>query len=120
MGVAIEHISGSVGNVAVLTNLTLATGDTLTIRAQTDLSKSIWLLNAWAMITAAGFFEIHSPRMHDNVHGIRVRVPLNNALPEWALAYPTKLYTLDTLTVQLAGSSGVGSISPMSLLIYYE
>jgi hypothetical protein len=120
MGVALEHISGSNGNNAALTNITMATGDTLTIRAQTDLTKSVWLMNAWAMIEAAGFYEIHSPRMHDNVHGIRVRVPLNNALPEHSLAFPTKLFTLDTLTVQLAGTSGVGSISPMSLLIYYE
>lgn len=120
MGAALEHISGSNGNNAGLTNIVMATGDTLQIRATTDPTKNIWLLNAWAMIEAAGFFEIHSPRMHDNVHGIRVRVPLNLALPEWALAYPTKLFTLDTLTVQLAGTSGAGSISPMSLLIYYE
>lgn len=120
MGAALEHISGSNGNNAGLTSLTMATGDTLTIRAQTDLNKGIWMLSAWAMVEAAFIFEIHSPRIHDNVHGIRVRGPLNNAVPEWALNVPTRMYTLDTLTVQLAGTSGVGSISPMSMLIYYE
>ena len=120
MGAAIEHISGTNGNNAALTSLTMNTGDTLTIRAQTDLTKNIWLLAAWAMVEAAFIFEIHSPRMHDNVHGIRVRGPANNALPEWSLENPTKMYTLDTLTVQLAGTSGAGSLSPMSLLIYYE
>ncbi len=120
MGSALEHISGTNGNNAALTNLVMNTGDTLTIRATIDQTKNIWLLSAWYMVTAAGFFEIHSPRMHDNVHGIRVRVPLNNALPQWSLAAPTRMYTLDTLVVQAAGTSGVGSISPMSLLIYYE
>jgi len=120
MGAALEHISGTNGNNAGLTSITMNTGDTLTIRAQTDLSKGIWLLSSWAMVEAAFIFEIHSPRIHDNVHGIRVRGPLNNALPEWAMWVPTRMYTLDTLTVQLAGTSGAGSISPMSLLIYYE
>jgi len=120
MGVALEHISGSNGNNAGLTNLTMNTGDSLTIRAQTDLTKNIWMLTAWAMVEAAFIFEIHSPRIHDNVHGIRVRGPANNALNEWTLYIPTKMYTLDTLTVQLAGTSGAGSLSPMSMLIYYE
>jgi len=120
MGTALEHISGTIGNNATLTNLTMNTGDTLNIRAVADQTKRIWLLSAWAMVEAAFLFEIHSPRMHDNVHGIRVRGPLNNALPEWSLNASTVLYTLDTLTVQLAGTSGAGSISPMSLLIYYE
>ena len=119
-GPALEQISGENGNNASLTNLTMNTGDTLTIRAITDPTKNIWLLSSWAMVEAAFIFEIHSPRMHDNVHGIRVRGPANNALPEWSLFVPTKLYTLDTLTVQLAGTSGAGSLSPMSLLIYYE
>jgi len=120
MGAALEHISGTNANNAGLTSLTMNTGDTLTIRAIIDPTKNIWLLSSWAMVEAAFIFEIHSPRMHDNVHGIRVRGPANNALPEWSLFVPTKMYTLDTLTVQLAGTSGAGSISPMSLLVYYE
>jgi len=119
-GPALEHISGTNGNNAGLTTITNNTGDTTTVRAITDPTKNIWLLNAWAMVEAAFIFEIHSPRMHDNVHGIRVRGPANQAMSEWSLWVPTKLYTLDTLTVQLAGTSGAGSISPMSLLIYYE
>ena len=120
MGTALEHISGFNGNNAALTNITMATGDTLQIRATSDPTKNIYLLTAWYMSEAAGFAEIHSPRMHDNVHGIRWRVPANLALPNWALAAPTRLYTLDTLVVQAAGTSGAGSLSPLSLLIYYE
>jgi hypothetical protein len=120
MGAALEHISGTIANNAALTSLTMNTGDSLTIRAVTDPTKNIWLLSSWAMVEAAGLAEIHSPRMHDNVHGIRFRVALNNALPVWSLYVPTKMYTLDTLTVQLAGTSGAGSISPMALLVYYE
>jgi len=120
MGAALEQFSGSNGNNAALTTITNNTGDTTTIRAITDPTKNIWLLSAWAMVEAAFIFEIHSPRMHDNVHGIRVRGPANNALAQWSLFAPTKLYTLDTLTVQLAGTSGAGSLSPMSLLVYYE
>ena len=120
MGAALEHISGTNGNNAGLTSITMNTGDTLTVRATTDPTKNIWLLSSWAAVEAAFIAEIHSPRMHDNVHGIRFRGPSNNTQPEWSLYHPTKMYTLDTLIVQLAGTSGAGSISPLSMLIYYE
>jgi len=120
MGAALEHLSGSIGNNAALTNVTMATGDSLTLRAVADQSKGIWLLTSWAMVEAAFIYEIHSPRMHDNVHGIRVRGPANTAVPETSLYNPTRMYTLDTIVVQLAGTSGAGSVSPMSWMVYYE
>ena len=114
-----EMISGHIANVATLTNLTTNTGDSLTVRSF-DQSKKAWLLNTWAFVTAAGITEIHSPRMHDNVHSIRYRVAASQAQPLIPLGQPQRVYPVDTLTVQLAGDATAGRLQPQSLLMYYE
>lgn len=116
---AMEVISGHIANVASLTNLTMNTGDSLTVRSF-DQSKKAWLLNTWALVTAAGITEIHSPRMHDNVHSIRVRVAANQALPLIPLGQPQRVYPVDTLTAQLAGDATAGRLQPQALCMYYE
>jgi len=116
---AMELISGHIANVATLTNLTLNTGDSLNVRSF-DASKRAWLLNTWAFVTSAGFTEIHSPRMHDNVHSIRFRVAASQAQPLLPLQCQQRLYPTDTLTVQLAGDATAGRQQPQSLLLYYE
>jgi hypothetical protein len=116
---AMEMISGHIANVATLTNLTANTGDSLTVRSF-DQSKRAWLLNTWAFVTAAGITEIHSPRMHDNVHSIRVRVAASQPAPLIPLGQPQRVYPVDTLTVQLAGDATAGRLQPQSLLMYYE
>jgi hypothetical protein len=119
MPAALEHISGHIANVATLTNLTANTGDSLTIR-NFDNSKKAWLLNTWAFVTAAGITEIHSPRMHDNVHAIHSRVVASQPLPLMPLQYQQRLYPTDVLTVQLAGDATAGRLQPQSLMVYYE
>jgi hypothetical protein len=116
---ALEVISGHIANVATLTNLTTNTGDSLTVRSF-DQSKRAWILNTWAFVTAAGITEIHSPRMHDNVHSIRVRVAASQPAPLLPMGQPQRVYPVDTLTVQLAGDATAGRLQPQSLLMYYE
>lgn len=116
---AMEVISGHIANLATLTNLTMNTGDSLNVRSF-DGSKRAWILNTWALVTAAGITEIHSPRMHDNVHAIRARIAANQAQPLLPLQMPQRVYPVDALTVQLAGDSTGGRIQPQSLMMYYE
>ena len=115
----LEHISGHIANVATLTNLTMNTGDSLNVRSF-DNSKRAWLLNTWAFVTSAGFTEIHSPRMHDNVHSIRFRVAASQPQPLLPLQCQQRVYPVDALTVQLAGDATAGRLQPQSLLLYYE
>lgn len=123
MGVALEVITGFISNVASLTSVTMNGSDTLTVR-YSDPAKKIWLLGAGLMtdaLGATGLMEIRSPKLHDNVHGIRLRsqggfVP-PNLLSE---GNPQRLYAQDTLAWQLAGNAGAGSINPGWLLLYYE
>jgi hypothetical protein len=119
MPAAMEHISGHIANVGTLTNLTMNTGDSLNVRSF-DQSKKAYLLNLWALVTAAGIAELHSPRMHDNVHAIHSRVVASQPLPLLPLGFPQRLYPTDVLTAQLAGDTTAGRIQPMSMLLYYE
>jgi hypothetical protein len=110
MGVALEVISGSVAGVGgTFTAWTMAAGDSNVLRA-IDVSKKIWLIDMWALNdTAAGVLRVHSPRMHDNVQGIRQRIVNNNTEPllsgAGSTAAPQRMYSQDTLIIEQTGSA---------------
>ena len=122
-GMAMEVVSGFVTGVgATLTAVTANTGNSLQVRAAT-FDKKVQLLAAWAFNdTAAGVLRIRSPRLHDFVQGIRLRVVNNNTddiLCGLADAsFPQKLYPQDVLTVELSGSAA--NIDTGHLLIQYD
>jgi hypothetical protein len=109
-GVAFEVISGSVAAAGgVFTAWTMNAGDSSILRA-CDVSKKIWLVDMWALNdTAAGVLRIHSPRMHDNVQGIRQRIVNNNCEPlltgAGTTAIPQRLYSQDALIIEQTGSA---------------
>lgn len=119
---ALEVIAGFVTNPgATLTTLTMSTGLSATIRG-TDTSKGTWLLSSWAFCATAGEFRITSPRLHDQVQGIRNRVtaaftgPLAPGHTNGAFAQ--RLYAQDNLTVQLSG--GGAELDCAALLVGYD
>lgn len=119
MGKALEVISGLVtAPGTTLTALTMAPGNSATIR-NTDLAKPIALLQAWATTQLDGVFRVRSPKLHDNVQGIRMRSPAGINTPQIAPGWWQKLWPQDTLTLELSGSSTGGQIEQASLLIYY-
>ncbi len=122
MGRAIEVVAGFATNPgATLTTVTPSTGTSYTIRG-TDTSKAAWLLGAWAFNATAGEQRITSPRLHDQVQGIRNRVAA--ALTAQLVGGPTnagytqRLYAQDNLTVQLSG--GGAELDCAALLIAYD
>lgn len=123
MGQALEVISGfATGPGAAVTAATAAAGDSFGIR-NTDLSKKVWLLDAWGNYdTAAGLLRIRSPRMHDNVQGIRLRVTNNNADALLSGAgdfiYAQRLYPQDVLIVEQTGSAA--NIDTSHMLLLYD
>src|SRR5258708_3331810 len=120
----LDTISGFVtAPGAVFTAWTLATGDSLAVRAAVP-NSNIWLVGAWFWNQVVGVARVRSPRLHDNVQGIRMRVPVNivnQKLPNLRNGNAAqKLFTQDTLIVEQTGSAVAGQIETGSLLIWYD
>lgn len=122
MGRALEVVAGFATNPgATLTTLTPSTGTSFTVRG-TDTTKPTWLLNTWAFNATAGESRLTSPRLHDQVQGIRNRVtaaftaPLSQGHANGMFAQ--RLYAQDNLTYQLSG--GGAEIDTAALLIGYD
>jgi hypothetical protein len=120
-GLAIDTITGFVtAPGAVLTPWTLAAGDSLSVR-NCDFTKRVRLLDMWFFNQAAGIGRVRSPKLHDNVQGLRVRIPGNsNAFPLQPTPYPQAMYPQDQLIVEQSGSAVAGQIETGSLLMWYE
>jgi len=123
-GAGLEVVSGFVtAPGAAFTAWTVATGNSLQIRSA-PFNKPVWLLGAWAFNQVAGVLRVRSPRLHDFVQGIRMRVSAANAEPLYpdtvAFGFRQYLIPQDVLTVEQTGSGVAGQIETASLLLYYE
>lgn len=119
-GAAMELISGFVtAPGATQTALTMATGDTLAVRSFIG-DKSIQLLQMWVDSQTAGAVRVRSPRLHDNVQGLRVQTTASDTVPLMPWGRPQRLYTQDVLSVDLSGSATAGDIETWVGLLYYE
>jgi hypothetical protein len=119
---ALEVVAGFATNPgAVLTTVTPSTGTSFTVRG-TDTTKGTWLLSQWAFNATAGEMRITSPRLHDQVQGIRNRVTAALTSPLFMApngqSFAQRLYAQDNITVQLSG--GGAEIDTGSLLIGYD
>jgi hypothetical protein len=124
MPAALEILTGTAtAPGAVLTGLTMNPTDSNQIRSAA-FGKPISLIGAWAFNNAAGTLDIRSPRLHDNVQGIRLNVvaldpdPLYPSPDGYGWAQP--LVPQDTLTLQLSGSAVGGQVEVASILVYYQ
>jgi hypothetical protein len=119
MGLAMEMISGrATAPGATLTALTMASGNTLTIR-NASLNSDVRMLNMWAFNNAAGIFRIRSPKLHDNVQGIRYRIDASDPTLLWPNGSWQKLWPQDTLIAEISGSAVGGQIEQGQALIWY-
>jgi hypothetical protein len=124
MGAGLEVVSGFVtAPGAVFTAWTVATGNSLQVRSA-PFNKSVWLLGGWAFNQVAGVMRVRSPRLHDFVQGIRMRVSATNAEPLYPdsanYGFRQALVPQDVLTVEHTGTAVGGQIETGSLLLYYE
>jgi hypothetical protein len=121
---ALDTVTGFVtAPGATFTAWTMATGDSLAVRAAMP-NSNIWLIGAWAWNQVAGVMRVRSPRLHDNVQGIRMRTPANIVINKIPIRDITgaaqKLFTQDTLIAEQTGSAVAGQIETGSLLIWYD
>lgn len=120
MGKALEVICGQTTAAgATLTALTMAAGNSLTVR-NCDFSKNVRLLQMWADNQVAGIFRVRSPKMHDNVQGIRQRITISDVVPLLAEGFSQKLIPQDQLIAELSGSAVGGDLEGAAMLLYYE
>lgn len=120
MGKAIDLITGRVtAPGATLTALVMSAGDTLTVR-NAPIDSLVRLIQAWADNQAAGTLRIRSPRLHDNVEGIRLDVVLSEVKPLLPERFVQPLIPQDTLVAELSGSAVAADIESAAMLLFYD
>jgi hypothetical protein len=119
MGLAMELISGkATAPGATLTALTMAAGNSLTVR-NASLTSDVRLVQMWSQNNAAGIFRVRSPKLHDNVQGIRYRIDATDPVPLMTYGAFQKLTPQDTLIAELSGSATGGQIEQAQMLLWY-
>lgn len=114
MGLGFFLTTGRVTNPgAALTAITSNTGDTLQVPSF-NKSSPAYLENCWAHEGTPGVLRIRSPKLHDNVQGIRLTVPSTSPTPLLPLAADQPLVTLDTLIVELSGGGAETDVAVLS------
>src|SRR5258708_6995157 len=120
MGRALEVIAGqATAPSATFTGLTMNAGNSLTVR-NADLKADVRLIQMWAKNQVAGVFRIRSPKLHDNVQGIRVRNPASAVIEVLPWSVFQKLIPQDTLIAEITGSAVGGQFEQGAGLLYYS
>ena len=107
MGLAIETIAGRAVNPGAAlpgAQLTNNTGSSFTVRAASQEAGPA-LEAMWAKGGTAGVFNIHSPRMHDNITGISFPYPINQPVDELAESPASPLFANDPLLAFITGGA---------------
>jgi hypothetical protein len=120
MGAGLEVIAGqATAPGATFTALTMNAGNSLTVR-NAPFTADVRLIEMWAKNQAAGVFRIRSPKLHDNVQGIRVRNPAAAAVEMLPWYTFQKLVPQDNLIAEITGSAVGGQFEQGAALIYYS
>lgn len=118
MGLALEILNGRATNPgATPTALAMSTGDSLTVRNATPGSR-IRLTNVWAEAATAGLVRVRSPRLHDNVQGIRLGTVAASTRALLGDDVNQNLYAQDQLIAEIAG--GGAEVDAMALCVFYD
>lgn len=116
MGVAMEIISGRATNPASYTAVTMATGDSASVR-NFNPGASAYLCQAWALGATKGSVRVRSPRLHDNVQGIKANFAAATPVPLLCEYNTEALYAQDSLTIEIIDAGTETDMA--SLLMYY-
>ena len=119
MGAALEVIAGLVtAPDTTQTALTMNTGNSATIRHAAPDSP-VRLLSAWVDVQVRGILRIRSPKLHDNVQGLRFDTIASEVQPLFDPMFAERMYPQDALTIDLSGSATAADIESAALLLYY-
>lgn len=112
----ITNTSTAIG--ATLATATIASGDSNQVKNQAP-TVPVFLLQVWADLQATGSIRVRSPKLHDNVDALRIRVQQGDLSPQLPWGVSQMLYPQDVLTVEHAGSATAGDIESSVMQIYY-
>lgn len=116
MGAALQVITGRVTNAGGnFTALTANTGDAFQIQ-NFDAPAGCSLLQTWALGATAGISRVHSPKMHDNVQGIRTKFLAATPQPMLATGTMQPMQAQDTFTFEISDS---GTETDLATLLFY-
>lgn len=124
MGYGIESVLAylSDANSTGAQAMTAGTNQSFTVRATAGGSAPVTLETISTYFQDAGEFRVRSPRMHDNVNGVRCAVPTNVPARIADRGFQQTLYSQDTLTVEAFFNSAPTAthISMALMQIYYD
>lgn len=117
MGAAMEVLSARVTNPgATVSATTMGTGDSASVRNFNPGADAV-LVDIWGQQATKGIVRVRSPRLHDNVQGIRLANAAANPVPLLTGYQREHLYAQDTLTIEQSGDAA--DTDCVSLLLYY-
>lgn len=117
---ALELLTGyAVAPGTTLTALTMASGNSLTVRNAPE-NSDIRLLQTWVHCPGGDSLRIRSPQLHDNVQGLRIDHVSSEIDPLLPAGFWQPLVPQDTLVVEIAGSATAGDVETVSMLLYYS
>lgn len=120
MGAALETVMcQDTAPSSTITSMAAQSPGSLTIR-NTNPTADIRLVSWWGYQNGAGIQRLHSPRMHDNVQGIRQQVLATQATPLLPPLPLQKLYPQDALILENTGSGTGGKIETGFIMVYYS
>jgi hypothetical protein len=103
---------------ATLTALAAVAGDSLAVRNAPIDSKAM-ILQLWADVQTLGTLQVRSPKLHDNVRGIRYGTTVGDTRPFLGRGVGQRIYPNDVLTVELTAAATAGDIETVCMLNYY-
>lgn len=114
---AMEIITGRATNPSSYTALTMATGDSATVRNFPQGARAD-MYNMWALGATKGNVRVRSPRIHDNVQGIKASYAA--ATPSVLLneRFSQNLQAQDNLTLEIIDAGTETDMA--SFLMYYS
>jgi len=117
MGKAMEIITGRVTNASTYTGVTMATNDSNTVR-NFQQGTAAYFVDAWALGATKGNIRIKSPKLHDNVQGIKSSFAAATPVPLFTGYQKELLYPQDLLTIEMIDAGTETDM--LSMLMYYE
>lgn len=117
MGKAMEIITGRAANPSSYTAVTMATGDSATVRNYPQGNEAFFL-QAWAQGATLGNMRIRSPRLHDNVQGIKASFAAATPVPLFDEHLKEMLQPQDNLTIEIIDAGTETDM--LSMLMYYD
>ncbi len=117
---ALDTVTAQVTAAAAAgTAMAAVAGDSLQVRAAPG-GKMVKLLQVWSDTQTSGFFQITSPKLHDNTRGLRFRHLAAEVKPKLCSPSLQRLYEQDLLAITLGAGAVVGDIETVTLLLWYE